>query len=150
MTFGSHPWSQCSQQGPLGKNQCPHKGLEEEHRNLPSATAPAGTTQEPTEDFLGRHPSQRHRHQGSLSSSAVGQWGGITVSNQAYLFYSRDMHSKLSRETPRSPLEQSSWRMQELCCEERNSEYIFNSTITSLLASIGLPQRVLSSKVIMF
>lgn len=51
--------------------------------------------------------------------------GGMAAGNQAYLFYSRDMRSRLSREIPRSPREQSISRIQELCCEERNSGYIF-------------------------
>lgn len=46
---------------------------------------------------------------------------------QTYLFYSRDTHSRLSRGTPRNPLERSSSQMLELCCEERNIGYIFNS-----------------------
>lgn len=154
--FRSHPWSQWGQRGPQGAliwewTNAPHKGLGGgTQRNLSSATAPAVTTQEPTEDFRECHPSQRHRHQESLSSSAVGQRRGMNARNQAYLFYSRGTRSRLSRETPRSPPEQSSWRTQELCCEVRNIEYIFSSTITSLLASIGQPQRVLSSKVITF
>lgn len=77
--FRSHPWSQWGQQGPQGPllwewTNAPYKGLGGgTQRNLSSAIAPAVTTQESTEDFLECHHSQRHWHQESLSSSAVGQ-----------------------------------------------------------------------------
>lgn len=83
----------------------------------PNATSPlpvsAVTTRDPTKALTG----------GTLLKAVL--LGGMAAGNQAYLFYSRDMRSRLSREIPRSPREQSISRIQELCCEERNSGYIF-------------------------
>lgn len=104
----------------------PHKGLGGGTQcGLPSATARAVTTQESTEGPVWCHPSQIHWHWESLSSSAVEEKGGMAARNQAYLSDNKGMRSRLSHETPRSPQEQSSSQMQELCCEERNTGYIF-------------------------
>lgn len=134
----------------LGMNTCPSLGPG--GRTQPSCLSASACSDSPTTQrrpcFV--LPFSKARAPQSLSSLAAGYKGETVSGNQTYLFYSRGMRSRLSRETPRSPREQSSSRMQGLCFEERNTGYIFNSTINSLLATIRLLQRVLKYKIIVF